>query len=124
MKLASTNAVIESRRLGRRMRVRKKVRGSQMTPRLAVFRSNRYISAQLINDEIGKTIVAVNSKDAGLAIDGSKKTKTAASAVGAKLAELAKQQGIESVVFDKGWYKYHGRVRALAEAAREAGLKF
>lgn len=123
MKIASAKAKIESRRSGRKVRARKKLQGTASRPRLAVHRSNRYLSVQLIDDVTGRTLAAASSRDDGLKFEGSGKTLAAASAVGAKIADLAKAKGIDSVVFDKSWYKYHGRVRALAEAARQSGLK-
>jgi large subunit ribosomal protein L18 len=110
-----------ARRLKRRRRVRAKVRGSAERPRVSVFRSNRGISAQLIDDEAGRTLVAVNWTEAELR--GLRGTEQA-TRVGAALAERAKAAGIETVVFDRGGYKYHGRVKALADGAREGGLAF
>ena len=112
----------------RHRRVRKKVVGSTVQPRLCVFRSLRAIYAQVIDDSTGRTLVAASSKEpSGGASSGEAKVspKTAASAtVGKAVAERALAQGITQVVFDRGGYKYHGRVKALAEAAREGGLKF
>ena len=108
-------------RLRRRRRVRAKVRGSAERPRLSVFRSNRGIQAQLIDDDAGKTVAAVSWTEADL--KGLKPTEQAQRA-GQALAERAKGAGVENCVFDRGGYLYHGRVRALAEAAREAGLRF
>ena len=108
-------------RLRRRRRVRAKVRGSAERPRLSVFRSNRGIQAQLIDDDAGRTLAAVNWTEADL--KDLKPTEQAQRA-GALLAERAKGAGVETCVFDRGGYRYHGRVRALAEGAREAGLKF
>jgi large subunit ribosomal protein L18 len=106
-------------------RVRQKVSGTEERPRLSVFRSVGHIYAQVINDLAGNTIVSASSLDA----DTRKQTKgggnvAAAKIVGRVIAERAKAAGIEKVVFDRGGYKYHGRVEALAQAAREAGLKF
>ena len=111
----------------RHRRVRKKVIGSPDQPRLCVFRSLRAIYAQVIDDSTGRTLAAASSKDP---LDGASggtpvSPKTAASVtVGKVVAERALAQGITQVVFDRGGYKYHGRVKALAEAAREGGLKF
>lgn len=107
----------------RRYRVRKNIRGTAERPRLSVFRSNQHTYAQLIDDERGVTIAAASSsgKDAGIAYGGN---KAAAVAVGKKIAEAAKAKGITLAAFDRGHYKYHGRVKALADAAREGGLKF
>ncbi len=112
----------------RHRRVRKKVVGSPEQPRLCVFRSLRAIYAQVIDDSTGRTLAAASSKepsgDAGSGgASGSPKTAVSA-AVGKVVAERALAQGITQVVFDRGGYKYHGRVKALAEAAREGGLKF
>ncbi|MEI7559054.1 MAG: 50S ribosomal protein L18 [Actinomycetes bacterium] len=108
-------------RLKRRRRVRAKIRGSEVRPRISVFRSNRGVSAQLIDDDQGHTIAAVNWTEAEL--KGLTATEQA-SKVGKLLAERAKAAGIESAVFDRGGYLYHGRVKALAEGAREGGLTF
>mgnify|MGYP005849243059 CR=1 FL=1 len=106
-------------------RVRKTVKGTPQRPRLNVFRSARYIYAQVIDDVDGKTLAAASDieKEIGPAIAGQPKTERAV-AVGKALAGRAMAQGVEQVVFDRGGYKYHGRVKALAEAAREAGLRF
>ncbi len=104
------------------MRVRKKIRGTAERPRLSVFRSNKYIYAQLIDDRAGRTLAAANSTEDAVAKDGNKSDQAAA--VGKLLAERAKGQNIEQVVFDRGGYLYHGRVKALADGAREGGLKF
>jgi large subunit ribosomal protein L18 len=117
----STAAKKQNGRLKRRRRVRAKVRGSAVRPRISVFRSNRGISAQLIDDDAGHTITAVNWTEAEL------KSLTAteqATKAGQLLADRAKAAGIESAVFDRGGYLYHGRVKALAEGAREGGLTF
>ncbi|HVL96125.1 MAG TPA: 50S ribosomal protein L18 [Solirubrobacteraceae bacterium] len=108
-------------RLRRRRRVRAKVTGTAERPRIAVFRSNRGVSAQLIDDTAGRTLAAVNWTEADLR-DLPKMDQ--ARRVGALLAERAKAAGVESVVFDRGGYQYHGRVRAVAEGAREGGLAF
>ena len=110
-----------ARRLKRRRRVRAKVRGSAARPRISVFRSNRGISAQLIDDDSGRTIAAVNWTEADFRSLGSMEQ---AKALGEALARRAKEAGIESCVFDRGGYQYHGRVKALAEGAREGGLQF
>jgi large subunit ribosomal protein L18 len=110
-----------AKRLKRRRRVRAKVSGTAERPRLSVFRSNRGISAQLIDDETGRTLAAVNWTEPDLR--GLKRMEQA-KRVGAVVAERAKEAGIETAVFDRGGYQYHGRVQALAEGAREAGLKF
>ncbi len=112
-----------SRLLRRRSRVRKKVSGSAARPRLAVFRSNRHISAQLIDDEAGHTLAAASSRESALATVGGGNV-TAAGEVGRLIAERALAAGATSVVFDRGGNRYHGRVAALADAARAGGLKF
>jgi len=112
-------------RVVRHRRVRKKVVGTPGQPRLCVFRSLRGIYAQVIDDATGRTLVAASSLEAGSAKTGQARPKTAASTmVGKAVAERAVAHGITQVVFDRGGYKYHGRVKALAEAAREGGLKF
>jgi large subunit ribosomal protein L18 len=109
------------RRLKRRRRVRAKVHGTAERPRISVFRSNRGIFAQLIDDEAGRTVAAVNWTESDLR---SLKPMEQANRVGQLIAERAKAAGVESVVFDRGGYRYHGRVKALAEGAREGGLTF
>ncbi len=109
------------RRLKRRRRVRAKVRGTAERPRIAVFRSNRGIFAQLIDDDAGRTLAAVNWTEADLR---GLKPMEQANRAGALIAERAKAAGVETVVFDRGGYRYHGRVKALAEGAREGGLTF
>jgi large subunit ribosomal protein L18 len=101
--------------------VRAKVRGTAERPRLAVFRSNKGVQAQLIDDVAGHTLAAVNWTESDLRELARMEQATRA---GALLAERAKSAGIEAVVFDRGGYRYHGRVKALAEGAREAGLRF
>ena len=109
----------------RHRRVRKKVSGSPEQPRLCVFRSLRSIYAQIIDDTGGNTLVAASSQEAAREAGTAIHPKTAVStAVGTLLAQRALAQGISRVVFDRGGYKYHGRVKALAEAAREGGLQF
>ena len=108
-------------RLRRRRRVRAKVRGTAQRPRISIFRSNRGISAQLIDDDAGRTLAAVSWSETGLRDLPRMEQATKA---GQALADRAKQAGIERAVFDRGGYRYHGRVRALAEGAREGGLAF
>ncbi len=115
----------EKARFRRKLRIRKKIRGTAERPRLSVFRSNRHIFAQLIDDERGVTLVATSSFSKELRekdVEGGKKGM--AREVGALIAQKAKAQGIERVVFDRSGYLFHGRVKALADAAREEGLKF
>jgi large subunit ribosomal protein L18 len=109
------------RRLKRRRRVRAKVRGSAQRPRISVFRSNRGIFAQLIDDDAGRTLAAVTWTEAELR---GLSPMDQARRAGTVLAERAKAAGVETAVFDRGGYQYHGRVKALAEGAREAGLQF
>ena len=109
-------------RLKRHVRVRGKISGTPECPRLNVFRSNANIYAQIIDDVNGVTLAAANTVEKGF--EGATGNAEAAKKVGAMIAERAKEKGIEEVVFDRGGYVYHGRVAALAEGAREAGLKF
>jgi large subunit ribosomal protein L18 len=107
------------KRLRRRRRVRAKVRGSAERPRISVFRSNRGIFAQLIDDDAGRTLAAVNWTEPDLReLDPTEQARKA----GERLAERAKAAGVAAAVFDRGGYQYHGRVKALAEGAREGGL--
>lgn len=107
----------------RKIRVRKKVKGTQQRPRLNVYRSNKHIYAQIVDDASGATLAAVSSNSKDLAAADVKKSE-AAKKVGEKIARLAIEKGIDSVVFDRSGYIYHGRIKALAEGAREGGLKF
>nr|BFF02565.1 50S ribosomal protein L18 [Streptoalloteichus tenebrarius] len=110
-------------RIKRHFRLRKKVVGTAERPRLAVFRSSRHIVAQLIDDTKGHTLAAASSLEADVrAIEGDKKARAAK--VGELVAARARNAGISQVVFDRGGYEYHGRIAALADAAREAGLEF
>ena len=110
-------------RARRHFRIRKTLSGTPETPRLVVHRSSRHMSAQVIDDTAGHTLVAASTMEADVrAMEGDKKAKGAK--VGQLIAERAKAAGIEAVVFDRAGYKYHGRVAALADAAREGGLKF
>jgi large subunit ribosomal protein L18 len=110
-----------AKRLKRRRRVRAKVHGSAERPRISVFRSNRGIFAQLVDDDSGRTLASVNWTESDLR---SLKPMEQASKAGQVLAERAKAAGVETAVFDRGGYQYHGRVKALAEGAREGGLQF
>ena len=114
-----TVATPQARRLRRRRRVRAKVRGTAQRPRIAVFRSNRGINVQLIDDDRGHTIAAVNWIEPGQRKLSRMEQATKA---GELLAERAKAAGIQTAVFDRGGYRYHGRVKALADGAREGGL--
>jgi large subunit ribosomal protein L18 len=115
----------EKQRRRRRQHVRRKIVGSSERPRLTVFRSSKHVYAQLIDDLSGKTLAAVSSLTPDLHKDlpygGNVK---AAQAVGRKLAEVAKERGIAKAAFDRGHYRYHGRIKALADAARAGGLQF
>lgn len=106
-----------------RLSIRSKVFGTSEIPRLAVFRSNKQIYAQIIDDTVGKTLTAASSNQKTLIKTKGTKIDQAI-AVGKSIAENAKSVGVESVVFDRGGFLYHGRVKALAESARESGLKF
>jgi large subunit ribosomal protein L18 len=109
----------EARRLKRRRRVRAKVRGTEARPRISIFRSNKGIAAQLIDDERGHTLAAVQWTEADLS---GLKPMEQASQAGKLLAERAKAAGVERAVFDRGGYQYHGRVKAFAEGVREGGV--
>src|SRR5205814_2137184 len=109
----------EEKRYRRHLRVRKKVTGTSTRPRLVVFRSLKHISAQLVDDVAGRTLLTVSS----LGIDDGKKTEKSLE-VGKRLAAKAKETGISRVVFDRAGYRYHGRVKAVADGAREGGLEF
>jgi large subunit ribosomal protein L18 len=110
-----------AKRLKRRRRVRAKVQGTAQRPRIAVFRSNRGIFAQLIDDDAGHTLASVNwTEDELRSLDRMAQARRA----GVLIAERAKAAGVETAVFDRGGYQYHGRVKALAEGAREGGLRF
>ena len=112
-------ATKEARRLKRRRRVRAKIRGTAQRPRIAVFRSNRGLFAQLIDDDLGHTLASVQWTEDGLR---DLKPLEQATEAGKRLAQRAKDAGIERAVFDRGGYQYHGRVKALAEGVREGGL--
>ena len=109
-------------RTRRHTRVRKSIHGTADRPRLAVYRSNRYIYAQVIDDVAGQTLVAASSQEKDLR--GERLNLETAAKVGKTLGARAKEAGVSTVVFDRGGYKYHGRVKALADAARETGLEF
>jgi large subunit ribosomal protein L18 len=111
------------RRQKLRWRIRKNVKGTAKSPRLSVFRSNKDIYAQLIDDATGLTLASANSRQKDLAAISGNKTEKAA-LVGKTIAQKAKDLGIEACVFDRGGYLYHGRVKSLADGAREGGLKF
>ncbi len=117
-----TASTASAARKRRHTRVRKKVRGTAERPRLAVFRSNRHITAQVIDDRTGHTLAAASTVEPDLR-SGSTATVDAATKVGALVADRAKAAGVATVVFDRGGFLYHGRVAALADAPREAGLE-
>jgi large subunit ribosomal protein L18 len=105
-------------------RIRKKITGTSERPRLRVFKSNKHIYAQIINDDTGQTLMAMSTIDKGYEAGEAKGKTEAAKKVGIVLAERARAAGIEKVVFDRGGYIYHGRVKSLSEGAREGGLEF
>jgi large subunit ribosomal protein L18 len=111
-------------RITRHRRVRKKIHGTAQRPRLAVFRSNKHISLQLIDDVAGRTLASASTSEPAMRAQGSGSTVEAAARIGTLIAERAKAAGITEVVFDRGGFLYHGRVAAVATAAREAGLEF
>ena len=116
------NGSRQDARARRHTRVRRRVRGTGERPRLAVFRSNRYIYAQIIDDNLGRTLASASSQETDLR--SSTLNMSTAAKVGELLAGRAKDVGVSTVVFDRGGYKYHGKVKALADAARESGLEF
>jgi large subunit ribosomal protein L18 len=122
---ANQHRLVQARRLRRQRHVRNRLSGTPQRPRLAVFRSSKHIYAQMINDQTGTTLVAASTMEpeikAQVKYGGN---KAAATLVGRVVAERAKQAGIDKICFDRRSYKYHGRVAALAQAAREAGLQF
>ena len=121
----SQSKLVQVRRLRRQRHVRKRLVGTPERPRLAVFRSSKHIYAQVINDQNGTTIASASTLDPEIKGQHSYGgNKAAATVVGKLVAERARQAGIDKICFDRRSYKYHGRVQALADAAREAGLKF
>jgi large subunit ribosomal protein L18 len=114
----------EEARKRRKVRIRKKVQGAADRPRLVVFRSNAHIYAQLVDDAVGATLVSASTLALSRTGEALKLNKAAAARVGQELARLAKEKNIEAVIFDRNGYLYHGRIKALADGAREAGLKF
>jgi large subunit ribosomal protein L18 len=121
-----TKSYTREARLRRHSRVREKVGGTKDQPRLCVFRSLKHIYAQVVDDSEGKTLVAASTLDAEIAKDANKKKNKTGQAemVGTLLAKRATEKKIKQVAFDRGGFRYHGRVKALAEAARKGGLKF
>ena len=125
MSIVNQQQLVQTRRLRRQRRVRNRLFGTSERPRLAVFRSSKHIYAQMVNDETGVTLVSASSRDketrGQIKYGGN---KAAAAIVGRVVAERAKKAGIDKICFDRRSYKYHGRVAALAQAARDAGLQF
>ncbi len=121
--IKSKNLIKEARRQRIRKNIRKKISGTPEIPRLSVFRSNREIYVQIIDDEQGHTLASASSREPSIAGEKATKKEKAAK-VGSLIAERAKAAGVEKVVFDRGGYLYHGRVKALADEARKGGLKF
>jgi large subunit ribosomal protein L18 len=117
------STVKTNRRDRRRVRIRRKLDGTPTRPRLAVYRSLNHIYVQVIDDTAGKTIASASTRDKSLGEARTGNT-SAAAAVGKQIAERAKAAGVEQVAFDRAGFRYHGRIKALADAAREAGLKF
>jgi large subunit ribosomal protein L18 len=123
MSAPKTSTLRRTSRTRRHLRVRKKVSGSAIRPRLVVTRSARHITVQVVDDTQSRTLASASTLDASVrGSEGDKKARAAA--VGRLIAERAKAAGIDKVVFDRGGYRYHGRIAALADAAREAGLEF
>jgi len=121
----NTQKLKKNRQLRRRNHVRRIVRGTAERPRLTVFRSSKHIYAQLINDEVGQTLVSASTQAAAIRAEVSYGGNTkAAEIVGKALAKVALEKGISQVAFDRGHYRYHGRIKALADGARAGGLKF
>ena len=124
MKKSITNQINRARR---HARIRAKIMGTAERPRLAVYKSNRYLHAQIIDDNAGKTLISGSTKEAGVKAGSKKKAvkkMDAAKTLGLDLAKRSKAAGIEAVVFDRGGFRYTGRITTLANAAREGGLKF
>ena len=111
-------------RIRRHRRVHKKIHGTAARPRLAVFRSNKHLSVQVIDDDAGTTVASASTNEAELRSAGTGSSVEAAARIGQLIGERAKAAGIEKVVFDRGGFAYHGRIAAVASAAREAGLEF
>ena len=122
--MANISAVRRNSRIRRHGRVRKRVHGTAARPRLAVFRSNKHLVLQVINDDDGVTLAAASTVEAGQRSEGSTGSIEGATRIGKLIAERAKAAGVEKVVFDRGGFLFHGRVAAAANAAREAGLEF
>ena len=119
-----THVARHTSRLRRHKRVRKSIVGTAARPRLAVFRSNKHLVMQVIDDGAGRTLAAASTIEAGVKSEGSTGNAVAAARVGKLVAERAKAAGVTKVAFDRSGFRYHGRVKALADAARESGLEF
>ncbi len=123
--MANEKKQLNKTRERRKRRTRAKIFGTSDKPRLSVFRSSRYVYAQLIDDSIGKTVVGVSTRELGKSKDKEKKSRVLVSGqLGELVAEKALEKGIKKAVFDRGNYKYHGRIKAVAEGARKGGLQF
>ena len=122
--MADIASIRRQSRIRRHRRVRKNIHGTAARPRLAVYRSNKHLTVQVIDDEAGVTLAAASSNEADTRAAGSGATVAAATRVGTLVAERAQAAGITKVVFDRGGFLYHGRVAAVAAAARDAGLEF
>ena len=126
--MRNPQAILKEKRLRRKARVRAKISGTFTRPRMSVYRSLKHIYVQLIDDEKGRTLVSCSDleliKEGKLKKDHNMKKTEVAHKVGKRVAEKALKKGIVKVVFDKNWYKFHGRVKAVADVAREGGLKF
>ncbi len=122
--MADIASIRRQSRIRRHRRVRKNIHGTAARPRLAVYRSNKHLTVQVIDDEAGVTLAAASSNEADTRAAGSGATVAAATRVGTLVAERAKAAGITKVVFDRGGFLYHGRIAAVAAAARDAGLEF
>jgi large subunit ribosomal protein L18 len=121
----SEKSTASVRRVRRQLRTRRRLHGTAERPRLAVFRSSKHIYAQLVNDDLGSTLVSAGTVEPDARKDSAYGgNKSAATLIGKLIAERAKEKGITAVCFDRRGYRYHGRVAALADAAREAGLQF
>lgn len=112
------------RRGRRRIGIRKRISGTPQRPRLTVYRSLNHIYAQIVDDLAGTTLASASTRDKAVSVSGGTGNMSAAEAVGAAIAERARKAGVTTVVFDRGGFKYHGRVKALADAARKGGLEF
>ena len=122
--MSSMSKIRREARTRRHGRVRKRVHGTPERPRLAVFRSNKHLVMQVIDDEAGRTLAAASTHEAAVKAEGGTASTAGATRVGTLVAERAKAAGVDKVVFDRGGFLYHGRIAAAAEAAREAGLEF